>query len=206
MTKFLKPASILVAVLALSLTMFGTAYAGPALTKAVVKKIAKKEIAKAAPTLSVAKATNATTADTATNSLALGGKSLDQTKTVLAGASNAGVVADIGGGTDVVTVNYTLPAASRVNFSGVVELVGDGSTGDEASCQIRNDGVVVGANYESTFDDIGAATTNPASLVVLSSATTVAAGAHVAALRCTTVAGGPILKDDAAINLVAVPN
>jgi hypothetical protein len=42
--------------------------------------------------------------------------------------------------------------------------------------------------------------------VVLTSAATVGAGAHVATLRCQQVTGGPITKDDAALNLVAVPN
>ena len=205
MIKFFKPsASILVAVLALSLATFGTAaVAAPAITKAVVKKIAKKEIKKAAPTLAVDKANSATTAATATNANALGGKALAQVQTVLAGAQNAAVV-DIGGGLDVVTVNYTLAAASRVNFSGVAELDGDGSTNDEAICVIRNDGVTVSLGFETAFDDINS--DNPADDVVLTSVATVAAGAHVAALRCSTIAGGPITKDDAAINIVAVPN
>ena len=45
----------------------GTAVAGPALTKAAVKKIAAKVVDKAAPDLSVAHATSADTAKTATN-------------------------------------------------------------------------------------------------------------------------------------------
>jgi hypothetical protein len=208
MIKFFKPsASILVAVLALSLATFGTAaVAAPAITKAVVKKIAKKEIKKAAPTLAVDKANSATTAATATNANALGGKALAQVQTVVAGAQNAAVVGDIGAGTDVVTLNYTLAAASRVNFSGVVELQGDGSGDDVAACVIRNDGSTVSLGYETTFDDIGAASTNPITAVVLTSASTVAAGAHIATLRCSASGTGPVLKDDAAINLVAVPN
>jgi len=208
MNKFFKPsASILVAVLALSLAGFGTAYAAAPISKAVVKKIAKKEIKKAAPTLAVDKANSATTAATATNANALGGKSLAQVQTVIAGNQNASVVGDIGAGTDAVTVNYTLAAASKVNFSGTVELQGDGSTDDVAQCVIRNDGTTISLGYETTFDDIGAASTNPVVNVVLTSATSVAAGAHTAVLRCSTIGGtGAILKDDAALNLVAVPN
>ncbi len=206
MPKYLKPsASILVAVLAISLAMVGSAMAAPTtlkITTQTIKKIAKKEIKKAAPKLAVDKANSATTAATATNANALGGKSLAQIQTVVAGAQNASVV-DIGAGTDVVTVNYTLAAASRVNFSGVAELDGD-SGGDEAICSIRNDGNTISLSFETAFDDIGS--DNPVEAVVMTSAATVAAGAHVATLRCSTVSGGPITKDDAAINLVAVPN
>jgi hypothetical protein len=209
MNKLLKPsASMLIAVLALALAMVGTASAAPSaykLTAGKVKKIAKAEIAKAAPTLVVAKATNATTADTATNANALGGRTLAQVTPVIAGAQNATVVNDItNAGTDVVTVNYTLAAASKVNFSGVTELDGDGSTNDEATCQIRNDNVGISLFFETAFDDIG--TDNSADDVVLTSSASVAAGAHIATLRCTTLTGGPITKDDAALNIVAVPN
>jgi hypothetical protein len=211
MLKLLKPSTmILVAVLALSLATAGTAVAGPVITVKLIKKIAKKEIKKAAPKLSVAHAKtadSATTATTAANANALGGRALAQVQTVVAGAQNASVIGSIGAGTDVVTLNYTLAAASKVNFSGVVELQGDGTTDDEAFCVIRNDGAGISLGFETTFDDIGGASSNAAVNVVLTSSTNVAAGAHVATLRCTQSAGtGAIIKDDAAINIVAVPN
>jgi hypothetical protein len=56
-----------VAVVALVLGSFGTATAGPVLSKAKIKSIASKVVKKQAPTLSVASATNATTATNATN-------------------------------------------------------------------------------------------------------------------------------------------
>jgi hypothetical protein len=70
------PVLVAVAVVALVLGSFGTAVAGPAITKNKVKSIATKIVNKKAPTLSVAhavtadtatNATNATTATTATN-------------------------------------------------------------------------------------------------------------------------------------------
>ena len=61
------PLLVTVATVALVLGSFGTAVAGTALTKTQVKKIAAGVVAKAAPTLSVAKATTATTANTALN-------------------------------------------------------------------------------------------------------------------------------------------
>src|SRR4051812_47929321 len=54
-------------VLAFVLGSVGTATAGPALSKKVVKKIAAQVVKKAAPTLSVAHAETATTATNATN-------------------------------------------------------------------------------------------------------------------------------------------
>lgn len=212
--------SVMVAALALSLATLGMATIGPAAAapsamkiskktiKKLAKRIARKEINKAESGLSVAdskKLGGKSEGDlSVADSQKLGGKSPAQISPVLAGAQNGGTVTDIGGGTDVVTVNYTLNANSRVNFSAVVELRGDGSTADEASCLIRNDGANLSLPYDTTFDDIG--TANPVSHVVLTSAASVGAGNHTAVLRCTTAVGGPISKQAAAINLVAVPN
>jgi hypothetical protein len=71
--------AIIVAVLALVAALAGTAIAGPqaisgALTKSTVKKIAKKQINKLAPALSVANAVNAQNATNATNADALEGQ------------------------------------------------------------------------------------------------------------------------------------
>lgn len=211
MQKYLKsPTGIVVAVLAIALLMTGSvAAAAPSdrsvskkTIKKIAKQIAKKEIRKAAPGLSVNKANSATTAE---NAQALGGKSLAQIQPVLAGAQDSSNVADVGGGTDVVTLTYTLAAPSKVNLSGVAQLAGDNSTPSQASCQIRNDGASVSLNFETAFDDIG--TSNPVSNAVLAHVANVAAGTHTATLRCTRAVGAnPITKDDAAINIVAVPN
>jgi hypothetical protein len=61
------PLLVLVAVVALVLGSFGTAVAGPAITKGKVKGIATKVVNKLAPTLSVAHATTANTATSATS-------------------------------------------------------------------------------------------------------------------------------------------
>jgi hypothetical protein len=214
-SKLLKPVvALLAAVTLVCVAVAGTSTAAPSARGGVgqVKKLVAKQIAKAAPTLSVARAktadsaTTAATAATASNAQAVGGRSLAQLQTVLDGATSTSVVNDIGtGGTDVVTLAYTLAAPSRVNFSGVVELGGDNSSGVTATCVIRNDGSLVSAAFETTFDDIGTNANNPASDVVLSSVGTVPAGAHVATLHCSRSASA-VSKDDAAINIVAVPN
>jgi hypothetical protein len=196
--KKISAAAVVLLIAALTLGMVGSATGAGSLTASKVKKIAKKQIAKAAPGLTVASANNSTT---------VGGKSVAQIQTVVAGTQNSSVV-DIGGGTDVVTLNYTLAAPSRVLFQGVAELDGDGGTtapGDEATCVIRNDGSTISLNYEVAFDDIG--TDNPTAAVVLTSSSAVAAGAHIATMRCSTANGtGPITKDDAALNIIGVPN
>jgi hypothetical protein len=214
MPKYFKlSASTLVAVLAISLAMLGSAVAAPTtlkITKSTIRKIADKEIDKTAPTLVVAKAnsaTTATTATTATNADALGGRSLAQVQTVIAGAENQNAF-PIGtgvAGTDVVTLNYTLAVASKVSFEAVVELEGDDTTADRAQCNIRSDGVIASSGYESSFED--ANTANPESNAIVTFLDNVPAGAHVASMRCLQTSGtGTINKDAAAINIVAVPN
>jgi len=64
---FLSLPVAIVAVLALAVGSVGTAVAGPVLTKGKVKAIAGKVVRKAAPTLSVAHASTASTASDATN-------------------------------------------------------------------------------------------------------------------------------------------
>lgn len=195
-----KSVGAVVAVLALSVAAYGTAEAGPSaakITVAKIKKVAKAEIAKAAPKLSVK------------NSSTVGGKTPAQLKTVVAGAQNSGVIGDLGTtSVPVVTLNYALAAPSAVNFQGVAELGGDGSDADtEAYCSIYNDGDQISITFDVTFDDIGTDAVNPAVNVVLTSASTVAAGAHVAELRCRRDTNGTaVFKDDAAINIVAAPN
>jgi hypothetical protein len=216
MPKYFKlSASTLVAVLAISLAMLGSAVAAPTtlkITKSTIRKIADKEIDKTAPTLVVAKAnsaTTATTATTATNADALGGRSLAQVQTVIAGAENQNAF-PIGtgtgvAGTGVVTLNYTLAVASKVSFEAVVELEGDDTTADRAQCNIRSDGVIASSGYESSFED--ANTANPESNAIVTFLDNVPAGAHVASMRCLQTSGtGTINKDAAAINIVAVPN
>ena len=61
------PLLVLVALIALVLGSFGTAVAGPALTKGSVKKIAAKVVKKQAPSLTVSSATNANNANNAAN-------------------------------------------------------------------------------------------------------------------------------------------
>jgi hypothetical protein len=67
--------AIILALVALTFALAGTALAGPnvsKITKSKVRTIADKEVEKLAPDLSVAKADKATTADTATTATGVG--------------------------------------------------------------------------------------------------------------------------------------
>lgn len=186
-----------IAVVALSVALVGTAVAGPTaakVTTAKVKKIAKKQIAKAAPKLSVK------------NASTVGGRSVGQLKTVLAGNQNSSVITSIGNvDTVMVSVAYTLAAASTVQLDAVAELDGDGSLDDAAECFVENDGSTVGLLFEVTFDNAGS--DNPTVNSVLATLPSVPAGAHLATLACNQVAGtGTVTMDDSAIQVTAVPN
>ena len=192
-------ASMLVAFLALSVAISGVAAAAPTLmklNKGKVVKIANQEINKRAPGLSVDKA------DTAANADALGGKALAQIQPVLAGDQSAEVVNVTPGGADVVSVNFTLAAVSRVNISSSTELTG-ADTDERGQCVARLDGSGVSLGYETTFDDI--TTNNKATVPVVATANNVAPGAHTVTINCNAI-NGTITKDDAAVNIIAVPN
>ena len=189
MPKFLKICVAILAVLALS----GTAVATPSaarLTATKVKKIAKKEIAKAAPNLSVK------------NAGTLGGKTAAQITPVLTTAQSSSVINVPNGGVDVVQVAFVLNAASHIAVSGVVELQGADSD-ERAQCLAKLDGSSISLGYETTFDDIGA--NNEASLAVQGQSAAVAAGAHIVTISCSQLAG-VVTKDDAAVQVLGVPN
>jgi len=99
----------LITVLAFALGSVSTAVAGPALTKKLVKKIAAKEVKKAAPKLSVAHA------DTAANASNLNGLPADAYLGRVAFAGGASSVAVTAGvKAEVATVNITVPATARL--------------------------------------------------------------------------------------------
>jgi hypothetical protein len=202
---------MLVAVAALAFAMVGTAVAGTdvasKLTKSKVKTIAKKQADKELKAnvagSHVNTADTATSATTASNANALGGKSLAQTQPIFAGQNNPTVISPLPGTlTDVASVAVNLPTASTVQIHGAVELQG-ASADERAACVAARDGTTVGVSYETTFDDIGS--DNEATVAVEGFAPTVTAGAHTFAIRCETLAG-TVLKDDAGINVNAIGN
>lgn len=195
-----------ISLLAMFIALGGGAYALTSQDKKQVKKIAKKQIKKAAPGLSVASATiadSAQTADTATNAEALGGKSLSAVLPTSASAQDPNVIPVPGGitGTVVVSTKIDTTARSRILAEATVELEG-ADAGEEAACLLELDGGTISRSYETTFDDIG--TVNEATLGVVGAENEVATGEHTAALRCFTDVG-TVTKDDAGINVIAIP-
>jgi hypothetical protein len=122
------PILVLVAVVALVLGSFGTAVAGPAVTKGQVKKIAKKVVNKAAPTLSVAHATTATTATTATNATNLNGLAASTYQ------ENAIVVALPNKVSATSSVTYTLPAIPAGNYAITINYSANLAAAGQLSC------------------------------------------------------------------------
>jgi len=132
--------AIIVAVVALAFAMVGTAIAGTdglsnKITKSKVKKIAKKQINKAAPGLSVAKAANA---DNAANAAEVGGNKIVQIDFRPAGAAQATILdlnglqmkSNCNGTNDTITAETTV-ASSEIYFhtvrAGLSETSGDDS-------------------------------------------------------------------------------
>lgn len=212
MANLSKSVGAVVAVLALSVATYGTAVGGPSvakLTNAKVKKIAKKQIAVAAPSLSVANASK------------VGGKSVAELKAEIkaeiqgelaaaprpmtTGWTDVNQISDIGAGANVVTVQYTLSAVSAVSFTAVAELQGfdgGGPAANAAACTILDDGIAVSPEFATTFEDgsLGSSATVSAT----ASYPLFPAGDHVAVFRCAG-SGGTVTKKDAAITIVAVP-
>lgn len=143
----MKPSpALIVAVVALSMAVVGTAVAGTGglthkITKSKVKSIAKKQIKKAAPGLSVAKAETATNADNATNAAnaaEVGGNKIVQIDFRPAGAAQATILdlnglqmkSNCNGTNDTITAETTV-ASSEIYFNtvraGLSETSGDDS-------------------------------------------------------------------------------
>jgi hypothetical protein len=197
LSKLLKICVAVLAVLALS----GTAVAGPTTAKITankVKKIAKAQIAKAAPTLTVKSAGTATNAANAANAAKLGGKTAAQLKTVIAATSSASAVADVGSGTEVASVDFTVAAPSTMIMSATVELVGN--AGEQGRCILGIDDANASQSFETDFAGSGALV-----LAVNSPALQVAPGTHTAQLTCFADSG-TVGKDVVALQVTAVPN
>lgn len=106
-------------------------------------------------------------------------------------------------GVAVVSTSITTKVPSTFQVGGSVEL--EGAESDEVgACRIVRDGVPISPFFETTFDDIGA--DNAATISVDGSQADVPPGTHLIEIRCSEIGPGNVGKDDAAINVLAVPN
>jgi hypothetical protein len=179
-----KPSPAMVtSILALVLAVAGTSVAAvSALTKSEkkqVSKIAKKEIKKAAPGLSVDK---------------VDGKDAAQLQTTSAYAERSAddfpLTASF---QDVVTTSVTATAAARVIATASLEL--DAGAATSAHCRLRIAGVE-GFTYDSQ-----ALPTE--STMALTFARSVPAGTHAVGLECSET--GSVIDVDASLSVIAVP-
>jgi hypothetical protein len=195
--------AVIVAAVAIIAALAGTAIADPsALTSALngkekkqTRNIAKDEIGKAAPGLSVAHA------GTANNANTLGGSSLANVKPVSGFGQSASVISSLGGSyVTVAQATITTTANStRILASGSAELTGADSD-ETGQCQIDIDGDSSLA-YEVEPDDIG---TGNQIVDSVNFATTRPPGTYTGRLNCRA-SSGTVGKDDAAINLIGIP-
>ncbi len=188
---------MIVAVVALALGSVGSAVAGPALTKGKVKAIAGKVVKKAAPRLSVAHATTATTAGDATN---LAGQPasayLDRVVQV---ASTANAAVPIGDANQILgPVTITVPAG--VGFVQVNAVASFATAATPFGVWFQMDGPCLdGSNdYENRqFGD----TTNKIS-VSLNRVVPVTAGAHT--FRLCVITSEAIITDNRVLTVETV--
>ena len=117
------PILAVVAALALVLGSVGTAVAGPALTKGKVKKIATKVVTKAAPGLTVARATNA---GNATNLAGLPASSYQNSVYLVSVAPTAAQLSS----------TRTLPAIPNGTYLATVNVTASFSTSTFLACQL----------------------------------------------------------------------
>jgi hypothetical protein len=191
---------MVVALTALIVALAGTAMAAPTAIKSVldkpekkqVKKIAKNQVNKLAPGLSVASARSADAAkraDVASNADALGGQALGNI--VVARSASPGAQCEPGSTTliDCVTVNMTLPHEGRVLLIGTAGQVAFGGAQAAGNCLFRVDGVnsggsvLIGNNFAPVNTGVNARLFPDgfATTVVTDS---ISAGAHTFAMAC----------------------
>jgi hypothetical protein len=180
--------AIVVAVLALVAALAGTAVAEVATTarldkkeKKQVKKIAKKQINKLAPGLSVA---HADTADSATNADTVDGKHASELQTSSGFASRTGPDLTLTATPQNVISTDITTTGTRVIAVASVRLFGNGGTDDVAFCQIQIAGVD-GPVYLHAIPDASV----PHSTTALTFSRVLDPGTHAAALRCQVSSG-----------------
>jgi hypothetical protein len=189
-------AAMLVAGVALVLALAGTAIAAPQAIESVLNKkekkqsrnIADQEIDKKAPGLSVK------------NASTVGGQSPASLKSYSAFGESGTVIGSLGGSdVDVADATITTQTSTRIMATGSAELFGADSN-EVGQCEIDIDGDGSLA-YEAEPDDIG---TSNQIVIAVNFAVTRGPGTYTATLFCRS-AGGTVGKDDAAINVWAVP-
>jgi len=185
--------AIVVAVLALVAALAGSAVAGSdvqssaALNKKKVKKIAKKQINKLAPGLSVANADNAD---------ALGGQSPSAFETTSASDDGGDTSVTLGtANTTVLSTTITVPSPKTVTAVASVEAFGDGGGNDFMLCNAE----IAGTN--GTRLEVGPAEREA---LPVTQSRSVGAGTHTVRVECAKdSAGASVEARDRSLSVVA---
>ena len=215
--------ALIVAIVALVAALAGTAVAEQAttskLTTKKVKKIAKKQVEKLAPGLSVANADNATNADSATNADnatnadQLGGASLDSltigrgTSSTASGGTGSSCDPASTTFVDCGTASLTLPRAERVLILANAQFDGANSgAGYRGDCKLTIDGTRIGGQVSAGSSDglgVGFNGNNEAATGLNAVTDVLAAGPHSFALQCNQ-AGGSIQFGHTYVSALAI--
>jgi hypothetical protein len=154
----------------------------------------------------VPSATSATSATSAGNANTVGGKSPAQLRPTSAfGQSDTPITVTTG--TTVATTTISTASAGTLQATGSVEIEGTVTNPSRSQCRIEIDASLASLLYENVGD--GAATTATASentIAVNGSRSGVPAGTHTVSLLCSALSGSTIVRDDAAISVLGIPD
>jgi hypothetical protein len=148
--------AMIVAGVALIIALAGTAMAAPTAIKSVLNKqekkqtknIAKNQVNKLAPGLSVRRAETAARADTATNADALGGQALANIATARSDPTTGGVCdPNTAAFVNCASVDVTLPHEGRVLLIGTAGQYAFAPGVSQGSCRMTLDGVALGGSF-----------------------------------------------------------
>jgi hypothetical protein len=192
--------ALIISILALFVALGGVgAYAAGALTTKKAKKIAKNQVLTLAPTLSVAKAANATNADKAKDADTLGGASLGS---LTVGRSNNGPGCNLAAASATFvncgTVDLPLPRSGRVLVNAGGSWRAQAAAPTEGGCQIAVDGAVQSGTLTrygqstNTFD----AANRRASVSINFVSGVLGAGTHALQLQCNDPVGDVFFDDN----------
>ena len=199
--------AVVVAILALVAAVAGTAVADPLgaiskLTKKKVVRIAKTQIAHAAPDLSVAHADTAGRADTAGNADTVGGKTTVQLQTTSAYTEGFANLPMTAAQQEILSTTIE-SAGGRVVAQASLEI--DGHTDnadDDLNCRIRIAGVD-GLSLTQATPDTVIGMSESATMSLTSSATP-AAGTVPVSVRCGNESGN-VVVEQAELSVISTP-
>ncbi|HEY6636421.1 MAG TPA: hypothetical protein VIZ61_01950 [Solirubrobacterales bacterium] len=185
--------AMVIAIVALIAALGGTAIGASFVTKKQTKKIAKNQVKKLAPGLSVASAKKADDADK------LGGAGAAAYQTAAASDLRSDTNALTTSNETVLSANITLPAAKTVTAIASVEAVADGGGNDNINCNVNIAGTD-GARQSTyiTPNGLENSTTLP-----LTQSLALGAGTHTVIVECSEGATANTSVEDRSLSVVS---